>query len=244
MRPTLYDFLAHRSLDFFMSSESYLTQPSYAFEMNDSAYFGEEIAFMNMKVETKDSMSMKFQAIKILQTLTRAHVLDANPAPMIDIQLKRLGFMKSAVKVIGSNELYLKALRVLYAKNKNIDVGTEIAFAIASYYQQRATGYVPNNSQDHKWELKKSLALCDSAIKAFPSSHGGLNCSYLKSQILIKSYNITTDDVILPGTVTTALIQYKNVDKLYFRLCKVDYEKHRKMVYRKYGKDLGETAYI
>ncbi|MBL4736383.1 MAG: hypothetical protein JKY18_13800, partial [Flavobacteriales bacterium] len=238
LRPTLYDFLAHRSLDFFMNSESFLTQPSYVFEMNDSAYFGSPIEFMNLVKTTKDTMSMKLQALNILQELTRFHVIDARLEPLIDIELKRLAFMKYNVLVPGSDQLYLNALRRLYKLRKAHPVGTRIAFAMATHHDQQAALYTPLQSDDHKWDRKKAVSLCDSAIAAFPESHGALNCIYLKSLINQKSYSISNDDAVVPGAPAKALLNYRNVDKLFFRLCKVNYEKHRKMVHRKYGKDL------
>ena len=39
LRPTLFDFLAHRALTFFMNEESSLTEPVYKFEINNKKYF-------------------------------------------------------------------------------------------------------------------------------------------------------------------------------------------------------------
>ncbi|MBN4072224.1 alpha-2-macroglobulin [Flavobacteriales bacterium AH-315-E23] len=238
LRPTLYDFLAHRSLDFFMSSESFLTQPSYAFEMRDSAYFGLAGEFARLEVNSKDSMSMKLRAVKILQGLTEFHLNDQDKEALLEIELKRLMFMKQQVNVPGRDALYLAALRKRYDAHKDKAFGMRVAFAIATYYDQRANSYSPLQSDDNKWDRKKAVALCDSAIAAFPKSNGALNCKYLKSLISQKSYSITNDDAAIPDVPIKALVNFRNVGKLYFRLCEVDYEKHRKLIYRKYGKEL------
>ncbi len=36
LRPTLYDFLAHRAIDYFTNEKSYLTQPAYKFELDNT----------------------------------------------------------------------------------------------------------------------------------------------------------------------------------------------------------------
>ena len=44
-RPTLYDFLAHRALDFFRNDESSIIQPAFRFELDSENYFSEAAEF-------------------------------------------------------------------------------------------------------------------------------------------------------------------------------------------------------
>ena len=39
LRPTLYDLLAHRALDYFKNDESDITRPAYAFEIKEKEAF-------------------------------------------------------------------------------------------------------------------------------------------------------------------------------------------------------------
>ena len=66
-RPTLYDFLAHRAADFFMSDEPGITKPVYAFVIDKAAYIADAQEFNYLKLETKDELSYKFFALQILQ---------------------------------------------------------------------------------------------------------------------------------------------------------------------------------
>ncbi len=82
-RPTIYDFLAHRAVDFFMGEEPALTRPAYKFEIDNSLYFGSAEKFSVLSVATRDSMSLKFYALKLLQKLTSFHLNDADPTALI-----------------------------------------------------------------------------------------------------------------------------------------------------------------
>ena len=71
LRPTLYDFLAHRAVDFFSNSEPEITRPAYKFELDKAEYFASAKEFVGLKIETKDTLAMKFHAIVLLQDLIK-----------------------------------------------------------------------------------------------------------------------------------------------------------------------------
>jgi len=51
LRPTLYDFLAHRALDYFKNDEQDITRPSYAFEIKDVKAFAPASEFVQYKFD-------------------------------------------------------------------------------------------------------------------------------------------------------------------------------------------------
>ena len=110
-RPTLYDFLAHRAVDFFMNDENSLTQPIYKFEIDDAAFFDNNDEFVKLKIATKDSLSLKYYAIDFLQKLSFFHLEDKDPTALIDVNLKRLKFVyQNAYGIDLKNSLYRSAL--------------------------------------------------------------------------------------------------------------------------------------
>jgi hypothetical protein len=46
LRPTLYDILAHRALDYFQNDERDITKPAYAFEINTTDAFAPALDFV------------------------------------------------------------------------------------------------------------------------------------------------------------------------------------------------------
>ena len=49
LRPTLYDLLAHRALDYFKSDERDITRPAYAFEIKEKEAFAPANEFVKHK---------------------------------------------------------------------------------------------------------------------------------------------------------------------------------------------------
>ncbi|MEL6925978.1 MAG: hypothetical protein AAFO94_18195, partial [Bacteroidota bacterium] len=79
LRPSLYDFLAHRALGHFMNDRSYLTEPVYAFQLNMEDAFAKAEKFAALKMKVKDTESRKYQAFRIFQKLISAHLNDEDP---------------------------------------------------------------------------------------------------------------------------------------------------------------------
>jgi hypothetical protein len=58
LRPTLYDFLVHRAIDYFANEENEITKPAYAFEINDEKAFAVANAFSKATFNTSDKTSI------------------------------------------------------------------------------------------------------------------------------------------------------------------------------------------
>ena len=72
-----------------------------------------------------------------------------------------------------------------------------------------------------KSENNKAITICDRIIKKYPKSLGAKNCTILKKQINAKSLSITVEKNIPTNTNTRMLINYKNIDHLYFTAYKI-----------------------
>ena len=90
LRPFLFDFLAHRAIDYFSNERSYLTDPAYKFYINEPIAFGEAQEFVNHQFQTRDTQSLKFQNLQLLQELIKSHLDSNNAAALVDADLKRL----------------------------------------------------------------------------------------------------------------------------------------------------------
>ncbi|HAD35200.1 MAG TPA: hypothetical protein DCF44_12030, partial [Chitinophagaceae bacterium] len=91
--PTLYDYLAHRALDFFANDEIELTKPAYAFELKDSTWYAPAFDFIQAGLNAKDSLQYKLQVIKLYQKLLQFHLDDTDPSALIDADLARIKYV-------------------------------------------------------------------------------------------------------------------------------------------------------
>ncbi|TND10387.1 MAG: hypothetical protein FD123_29 [Bacteroidetes bacterium] len=232
-RPTLYDFVAHRAVDFFMNEEPDITRPADRFELTDTRYMSNYADFIKLNIESKDSMSLKYFAIKNLQALIAFHATDSRSEARIDADLKRLKFCKNKLASESKDSLYIKALENIAASIGEIPMAAEVQYEIAMYYHDQAGKYKPLENDAHKWENKKAIEICEAAIKKYPGTDGAFNCEQLKKSIQVKNFSFQIEQTMLPGKPGIVLMNFYNVKKAYLRLVQMPEETVR---YR-YGGD-------
>lgn len=237
-RPTLYDFLAHRAVDYYSNEEPDITRPTYKFEINSESYFWNFNDFVKVGIESKDTLSSKFYAIKIMQDLTAFHANDTDPKALIDVDLKRLKFVKKNSTSEIRDSLYLLALQNLENKFSSNPASAEVNFEIANVYFERGGKYNPLQSDENKWMKKQALELCDAVIKKYPASDGAQNCEALKAKITEHAVDFITEKVNVPNQPSRALVTYKNLKTVYVRIAQMDIDKYNKSVDRYYGEQL------
>ena len=245
-RPTLYDFLAHRAVDFYMNEEPDITRPAYKFELSNDRYFDESGAFSKLKIESKDTLSSKYYALTILQKLIQFHssenafnlTVQQRETALIDVDLKRLKFVKNKSVTELKDSLYLKALQGLEQRYGSNPASAEVSYEIAVVYSGKGDAYKPLHSDENKWMKKKALELCEAVIKKFPDAHGSNNCRQLMAQIKERSISFTTDKITLPNKAFRALVNYKNLKTVHVRIARMDIEKYNKAIERYYGEEL------
>ncbi len=225
-RPTLYDLLGHRAVDFFMNDETDLTRPVNEFRIRDAADFAPAKKFAAKQYKTDDQRSLKFQALTLLQDLVGSHLNDDDPAALVDVDLKRLSFMKANSSNEEKDDLYLKALKALEKAHIKSPVGTSVSYAIARYYAD-AAGNLESDDDPKRWYYKTAFDICAEAIERFPESPGAKNCQALQNQITRKSLDIQIENVNEPNKPILASVGYRNLEKVYFRLIAVSPEQDR-----------------
>ncbi|MCD4731687.1 MAG: hypothetical protein K8R74_13865 [Bacteroidales bacterium] len=228
-RPTLYDFLAHRAVDFFMNDESSIIQPADRFELNDAEYFAKALDFSKLNLQTNDSLSLKFYAIQILQDLTAFHLNDEEPTALIDMDLKRLNFVYQNTTLPEKDSLYLTTLQNLEQLTSVYPSSTDVSYEIARLYHLQAMKYKPLESDNNKWENKKAHEKCKEAIDRFSDSDGAKNCLTLLNQIEKPDLRISMEKINVSEKPFLSLVKYKNTPELFVRIIQIPYEEFRTM---------------
>ncbi|NCO54496.1 MAG: hypothetical protein GW876_03705, partial [Bacteroidetes bacterium] len=227
-RPTLFDFLAHRAIDFYMNSEAGITRSSYEFNLTDENLFLNEKDFTNYKIQCKDSLSLKFQALITFQKLLDFHNNDNKKYALVDADLKRLKFIYNNSVISQKDSLYTISLLNLKEKFEADSVCADIIWNIGELYYQQGVTYQPNVKTKYKEYIKKSLSIAEEGIKKFPNTEGASNCLALKNKILVKSFDFVVEKNQSPDKAILTRLNYKNIDSLYFRIIKIDWLTDRK----------------
>ena len=233
-RPTLFDFLAHNTLDFYKTSETSITNPVYKFEISEEKYLANFKEFSGIKLETKDSLSLQFQALKIYQKLATFHLKENNSNAFIAVDLERLAFVKENATFNEKDTLFLNSLINLKNEFKTSESSTLIDFEIATVYNNQANEYVPLTKTENKFKRLKALEICEETMAKFPNSFGAQKCNLLKQQILNLSLNITAEKYVPNLKDNKILVRYKNVPELYFHIFKIS-EKEKAEFARTYN---------
>ena len=241
-RPTLYDFLSHNALEFYQSTETSIANPVYKFEISNEKYLANFKEFSTIKLETKDSLSLQLNTIKIYQKLAIFHQKENNNKAFIAVELERLAFVRENATFNEKETVFLNSLISLKNEFKSSESSTLINFEIAAVYNNRANDYVPLMKTENQFKRLKALEICEEAIAKFPNSFGAQKCNSLKQQILNLSLNMVAEKFVPNLKDNKILVSYKNVPELYFHIFKIS-EKDKAEFTKTYN-DSAKIAFI
>ncbi len=219
-RPTLFDILAHEALVYFTSEESQLTQPVDKFEMQAQEVLVEASRFVRLAFQSTDTLSQVYLTTNLYQQLLDFHLQrnESTPYAIVDLDLKRLSFLKDHVLGENAEELYENVLREISRSFEDHPAVGEAYYELANVHFKRASKYNPLVSEDYRWERKEARDICMAVIEKFPDSRGSLLCHQLKKRIEMKGISLEVEDVNLPNEPSLSKLTFRNVDTVYFRL--------------------------
>ncbi|MEO6488887.1 MAG: alpha-2-macroglobulin family protein [Ferruginibacter sp.] len=228
LRPTLYDLLANRALNYFSSTENDITKPAYKFILDDEKIFAPAKAFVKAKFTTKDSTSLYNTALLLFQDVLQFHLNDQNPAALIEADLERLEFAYEFGIFPNKDKLYENALLVIETANSNNPAAAQTMYLRAQLYYSQGQKYDPHTHPENQYEIKRAKELCEVATSRFPASEGAINCQNLLAQIKVPLLNMESEIVNVPSQPFRSLVKYKNINVLYVRILKVTREQVKK----------------
>ncbi|MEM6964009.1 MAG: alpha-2-macroglobulin family protein [Bacteroidota bacterium] len=235
LRPTLYDFLAHRALDFLRNERGFLTEPAYKFYIEQTEAFAPAAAFSKYNFTAQDSSSTKFQTIKLFQAVISHHLEDNRLDALIDVDLKRLRFVRENGVMENKEELYLTALENLEKRYATSAASTEVLYWIARYYHDQGNRYQPNPTDQGKFDWKKAYEICEKAQRRAPDTYGARMCGVLQSQMLQKNLGVEMEQVNLPDRPLLASVRYRNVKKIFAKVVRLSEKDRRSLQDKRVG---------
>jgi hypothetical protein len=229
LRPTLYDLLAHQALSYFMTGEERINKPASVFGIDDSLVFSDAVTFVHPTFRTTDSLSLQFKALQLFRQLIRNHLSDAAPDALVDVDIARIRFAQTISVLDNKDSLYLRALARITDKYSQLP-----AAAQAWYLQalQHSNGIYNNhilkdaNGRPSGTAVLSGNALarsiCEKVLAEKDSSRGKTNCQVLLAGILHKQLILQTEKINIPDRPLRSLVSWRNVDKLYLRVVRMD----------------------
>lgn len=258
LRPTLYDLLAFRAIEFFQNEEKNLNKPAYHFQIDDPHWFSpaEELEQIILKTDSSFTDDLHFLTLKVFQDLLQFHLSTQNIEALIDVDIKRLEFVHRYATHPKKDSLYLDALKNIEVQHpdkqgtaKAIYQRLDFAFQLLNNYPGSVKP-MTNPAKDLEvpqslLEIKEQL---DRLINKFPDTEGKSDAISLSNTIMKKQLNISSEEVVLPDEHSKALITYKNLDTVYFRLYPMTQENRWQLIANRndttWRKHLSNTNYV
>ena len=230
LRPTLYDLLAHRAIDFFQNTEPDLLKPVFRFELNQSNYFSNPETFTRLTIQSRDSLSGRYQALLLYQQVLAFHLNDASPDALADTDVQRLEFVHRHSTLPKRDSLYQKTLKDQIARYKNRPTEAVYAFQLAQFLANTGSPVRPLDDTDDptvpqadssRWNRKRAADICRDIIKRFPKTLQAKQAAQLLSRLTAPTVTVQIEQVNAPDKPFRALVSYQNVNKLLYRIFRV-----------------------
>ena len=224
VRPTLYDVLANRAIQYFSNDEQDVTVPLYTFALDDSAVFAAAREFSTHLFYTPDSTSHYWQALLLYQDLLRFHQDDKAPNAFIDADINRLAFARQYAVQENKEDAYRQALDRIIAEYPRQQATAQAYYLLGVFYYTPMASYLDVFLLDsaHKFDLDKALGLFDHVIKEFPSSiwvpQARLNAAWIRQSDI----HLEAERVVVPGKPFLGFVKYRNTQMVSFRLIRSD----------------------
>ncbi|MBS1536505.1 MAG: hypothetical protein JST20_02000 [Bacteroidetes bacterium] len=214
-RPTLFDILSHRTIDFLQQSQTFTTQATT--ELTDLSALAELDGFINdtsLDTIQKEKSALEqgnnnITILKLFRELLKFHRTNKQSDALIDADILRLQFAESVTAHEDKDSMYVASLTQLANKFSEFPSSTNASYLIAQ-------------GEFNKQHYSEAMELCKRTIQKFPTSRGGINCKSLQSQILQKELSVSVEKTHLPNTQFISTVTSRNILKLYFRIVKTD----------------------
>jgi uncharacterized protein YfaS (alpha-2-macroglobulin family) len=214
VRSNLFDFLGHRAVDYLSNERSFLTEPAYKFQLSDEKLFATAADFSKLSITTKDSTSGKWLAMGLYQKLIAAHLNDSDPSALVDVDLKRIDFLRYNSVVENKTKLAVQCLEASMKKYPNNAVQAEYAANLALVYNELSY----QNANEPNDYFQKVAVMCDDMIKKYPNTRGAQLCAIQLNQVRQKSLNTSIENANLPEKPILLHLNYRNIDKVWIKV--------------------------
>jgi hypothetical protein len=229
LRPTLYDLLAFRAVDYFKNDERDVTKPAYVFEISDSMAFADAAQFAKHAFQTSDTTSLHYRGLLVLQQLISFHLNDEHKDALIDADLQRLAFVHNFGTHPRKEELYENALKKIAHQYPGANNIADVYYQLAELRFALGNSYHPLQDTTNRYALNEAEQWCRMAIDTKTKTQGRDQAKYLLQEILSKQIKMETETVNVPGKPFRTLVTYKNIASANFRVVKVEAALRRAM---------------
>jgi len=219
LRPTMYDLLANKAIEFYNDNNTYKVKPVNAFTLNDTMVFGPAAKFIAHNFTTADTASFLFKALLAYQQVIRFHTNKGDTAALIDADINRVQWAHDNAAFTNKDAGYTNALTAITRQYNNHPQAAQAWYLLISQRNEKAGKYKPFTDTANRYALVTIRQMLKDRLAAQPApSEGNSNMQQLLQEIESRELTTRAENANVPGEPFRVLVQYKNVDTLYYRL--------------------------
>jgi uncharacterized protein YfaS (alpha-2-macroglobulin family) len=239
LQPVVYDLLAERALACYASIFNTNSLPRQAFVVNDVKYFANVKDFVEIDVQTPDTLSPQYLSLRIYQKLLRFYLNRPEYAEaLVNKDLKRVEFLKNKGKYPNKNKLYEDALHQMSKDYEQYQCNAQVLLKIAANCYEKGLSWRDSKESELKSGYEKANEICQIIRKKYPEQCKN-EVELLLEGIHNKELNIKFEKVQLPEEPFLALVKFRNMDTLYQTIYKLTENQAIDLIYHagRYKKD-------
>lgn len=195
LRPSLYDLLAHRALNFFKNEQD--------------SYYG-------YNYDEQDEKKKQELTQKIYTDLIEFHTKNNNQEALLYNQLELLKYNRTTI----NDEKFEQKLLELEQQFPNTNYTAYLLLEIANFYKNKDFISVENDDKKQKESFEKAIRYFDEIIAKYPQSPLKLNAEKGKKNITAANFSITLENYLPTKQSNPMFISHQNLDKLYYKIFK------------------------
>ena len=217
-RPTLYDFLAFRFLDFLKDEIYELPIPEIPFDVNDERYWDKPQQFANIDIPATDELSFSYLTLYTLQELTLLHLNEPDSRALLDATLRRFEYLGTHCNLDNASALQLAALTSMEKQYQGKEGYEMISFALGVFYENRAEKYDKNTHPEYKNDYVTAVDWYNKTTEIAPKSIEAHNAKTTINVIKSSEVKFSGNNIIPANQANLVTFDYKNCENLYFRI--------------------------
>ena len=212
-RPTLYDVLADREIEFLSANLNRWDRPIEFGEFSNPAALAPRAEFMNAGFDSSHPVGV---ILNVYRDLMQRHAALGCGACVDAYDLERLQLAHANTIGGAVDSVYLQRLT---------ELGAEAEAEVASLALAAKAEFLNDSMNDPVG----ALAECRRVLRFLLNTRGAARCRNLLERITARSISVDIPSQIEPDKAFPISISSSNVDSLYLRVYRIDFESYREV---------------